>query len=100
MSYPYIYTAGTLARKGKLAGLPGILVYPNPARGAANLHLSGFTGAVTVTVTDMAGKTVWQQDKLNNGNYRLPLNNIAAGVYIITVKDRMGPRSLKFIKAE
>jgi len=76
-----------------------VLLYPNPASDAANLRLSGFTGGVIVTVTDMAGKVVWRQEKLTNSTYTLPLSNLADGMYIVTVRDRDSIRSLKLVKA-
>jgi hypothetical protein len=103
MSDPFVYTAGTLGYKDKITASSGnvkVLLYPNPAQNAANLRLSGFTGGVIVTVTDMAGKVVWQQDKLTNSTYTLPLANLASGVYIVTVKDRTGIRALKLVKAK
>jgi len=77
-----------------------VLLYPNPASDAANLRLSGFTGGIMVTVTDMAGKVVWKQDKLTNSTYTLPLSNLASGVYIVTVNDGKEIKTLKLVKAK
>lgn len=77
-----------------------IKLSPNPAQAEAKLELNGFTAGVMVTVTDMAGKTVWKQEKLTNGVYTLQLGNLASGVYIVTVRDKNGINSLKLVKAK
>jgi len=76
-----------------------VQLYPNPASTTTSLNLSGFKGGLMVTVTDMAGHIVWQQDKLINGNYMLKVSNLAQGMYIVTVKYKSGIRALKLIKA-
>jgi len=77
-----------------------VLLYPNPASDFANLRLSGFTGGIIVTVTDMEGRVVWRQEKLANSSYTLPISNLAQGTYIVTIKDKYTIRSLKLVKAK
>ena len=74
-------------------------IFPNPAFDAARLEISGLKGQVVVTLTDLTGKKVWQEDKLTNGTYTIPLGNLSAGLYIVTVKDDISINSLKLIKA-
>lgn len=76
------------------------LLYPNPAADAAKLQLSGFSSGVIVTITDLQGKVVWQQDKLTNGTYTLPLANLAQGMYLVSIKDKASIRTLKLIKVK
>lgn len=98
MSDQYLYTANTLL--GKKAGSSGVLVYPNPASDAANLQLTGFRGAVMVTITDVTGKLVYSQQKLTNSTYKLPLGNLAAGIYIVRVSDGRRITSVKLVKGK
>jgi len=102
MSAPYLYMAGTPStiRKKLVENNALVLLYPNPASDATHLQLSGFNGSIIVTVTDFTGKVVWQQDKLANGSYTLPLSNLASAVYLVTVKDRFVVKSIKLIKAK
>jgi hypothetical protein len=74
-------------------------LYPNPASDAAKLQVSGFSGKAVVTITDLTGKTVWQQEGLTNGSYTLPLANLASGLYIVTVRDGKYFKSIKLVKA-
>ena len=76
------------------------MLYPIPATDAAKLQLNGFKGNVAVTITDMMGKIVWQQDKLINKTYVLPLSNLAAGLYIVTIRDEKTIRSIKLVKSK
>lgn len=100
MSYPYLYTAGTMGFKGKNEGTANALLYPNPATDAAKLQLSGFTSGVIVTITDMTGRVVYQQDKLTNSTYTLPLSKLAQGMYLVTIKDKTTIRTIRLIKAK
>lgn len=62
-----------------------VKVYPNPNSGSVTIALSeAANGAVSIAVTDMAGRLVWETSKLANGNSitaDLPVSN---GTYIIT----------------
>lgn len=100
-----VYTVNTCFAGGKQPvntnGTDGgkVLLSPNPASAASTLSLSGFKSGVIVTVTDMAGHIVWQQNRMANGVYTLPLAKLAQGVYIVTVKDRANVQSLKLVKS-
>ncbi len=76
------------------------LLYPNPVINQAKLQLSGYTGSVTVTMSNMAGKIVLQQDKLTNGTHTLALNNLPSGMYVITINDGSRVKTLKLLKAK
>ncbi len=85
------------------AGLNAVL-YPNPARDMASLQVSGYKGKVEIIVTDMTGrvmtmKTLYQDYKMA-GQYLLPVSNLGAGLYIVTVKDDVNITSLKLIKVK
>jgi len=103
MSSPYIYTAGTNLKKVATIGIEAnanVLVYPNPAQYGARLQISGFTSGVVATITDLQGRVVWQQDKLANGTYTLPIENFASGLYLVIVKDRYVTKTLKLVRAK
>lgn len=69
--------------------------YPNPANNSTNIQF-GLTNAsdVTITVTDMAGRTVntIAQSKMDAGNHVVNLNtsNLAAGDYIYMISTSNG----------
>jgi len=43
---------------------------------------------------------VWEQDKLTNGTYTLPLANLGQGMYLVSIKDKASMRTLKLIKVK
>ena len=64
-------------------------VYPNPARGVFNVSLNGFTGAVTVKVTNLSGAVVYnkQSSVTAKSVVSVSLNNAPAGLYFVTVSN-------------
>jgi Secretion system C-terminal sorting domain/AhpC/TSA family len=78
--------AGTFKTSGALnttvPSLTKFAVYPNPTTGVLNFST---TEAVNVTVTDLAGKTVFTAANVNNGG-SINLSSLAKGMYIAQVK--------------
>jgi hypothetical protein len=98
MSAPYIYTAGTNGIKN--LGALRLKLSPNPARSIAKLEITGEKRLLTVTITNMAGKQVWQTANAINGVFDLPVTALAPGTYIVTVFDGNIGRSLKLVVAK
>jgi len=99
MSNPYLYTANTPGKIVPYANMK-VLLYPNPAQDAAKLQITGSKGNVMITITDMAGKKVWQQENLLDGTNTLQLANLANGLYIVTIRDATGIVTTKLVKAK
>lgn len=67
------------------AGIRQVSVYPNPATGMCTVKvLSSVTEKGTITLTDMAGRTVVQTPCITNGQNEIKLN-CPAGVYLVHV---------------
>jgi len=99
MSDQFIYTANTFTKIG--TGNLSVKMYPNPAHGEARLQVTGATGSIAVTITDIAGKTVWQSARLPvDKTIILPVAKFASATYIVTVRDRQHIVSLKLVKAK
>jgi hypothetical protein len=73
-------------------------VYPNPAVNTANITLTGFNGKVAITVTDLSGKPVWNSGGMLVSKLAIPVNNLAAGMYFITIRDEKHTKVLKLLK--
>ncbi|RDC66444.1 M4 family metallopeptidase [Adhaeribacter pallidiroseus] len=74
---------------------------PNPSSEVANLQISGSTGEISVLLTDITGKEVWQTRGLNKGNIPIPVKDLRAGTYIVIVSTNYGQRkTLKLVKIE
>lgn len=74
------------------------LLYPNPARGMAALQIKGDAGNVTVSITDMSGKTVWQNRYTNQTQINLPVEKLSAGMYMITINNSTTSKIIKLVK--
>lgn len=90
-----------LSRAG--SGIVSLSAYPNPVVNTLNLHfVSSSSGNYNISITGVTGKQYY------NGTYKatqgesvtgIPVNQLAAGVYMVTVKDAEGKTTiLKFVK--
>ncbi|GAA4451021.1 S8/S53 family peptidase [Rurimicrobium arvi] len=81
------------------AEAPDVVLMPNPNTGSFNLDLQAPDAAsYVVTVADISGKVVLHQDwKANAGHNILPLNlnQVAKGMYFVTVGNEKGSLSIK-----
>src|SRR5690606_40279550 len=71
-------------------------IYPNPVVDTFNVNLSSKFNAnnVTVTVTDMTGKTV----KTFAGVAAYNVSELATGVYVVTITDGKNTETKKIVK--
>ena len=69
-------------------------VYPNPAKGEANVKMDGRKG--NVTVYNMLGQTVYHVENVEN-SATIPLTNMATGVYFVTVRSGNATATQKLI---
>ncbi len=73
-------------------------LYPNPAINNATLQLTGITNNVSVSVTDINGKTLWQSSINNSKFVRLPTEKYSPGIYFVTVTNGKESKTLKLVK--
>lgn len=65
-----------------------VLLFPNPASGAVNLVMKGDWGTSTVSMIDVAGRTVREWSGLPaNTRTSLSLENLVPGVYQVRIAD-------------
>jgi endonuclease I len=64
-----------------------IKVFPNPAQDVLNIQLpTTINNQIFITISTVTGNTVWSSQQKVNGNVlSLPVANLAAGQYVITV---------------
>jgi WD40 repeat protein len=72
----------------------GIRVWPNPARGQVWLGLSEslVREAAVLTLYDMMGRQVWQQDYTGGDAISIDLYSLSPGIYVLQVQGRDGRR--------
>ena len=76
----------------------GISITPNPAVNNAVLRITGNKGNVSVSISDMSDKQLWQSLNISSSQLSLPVQNFAAGVYMVTVSDGENKQVLKLVK--
>ncbi len=64
-----------------------VSIYPNPARGTFNVNVGGYTGNVTIKVSNMNGSVVYnkQTSVTAKSVVNVTLKNATAGLYFVTV---------------
>lgn len=75
--------------------------YPNPAINTVYLKFDEtVNGIAKITITDIQGKTVLQQnsDFVNNTEVALPVSGLVKGFYMINIETEAGIQVAKFIK--
>lgn len=72
-------------------------LYPNPATDKLNVVLNGIEGDVSARIYDMRGAVVKFQ-MLTNRNNTFEVNDLAPGVYMISIDDEKQPITKQFIK--
>lgn len=68
---------------------------PNPANGSVQLTLKGYTGKVSLRLTDAQGRIVWQRQVQPTGApfiQELDVAGFTAGLYLLTAVDEKGNR--------
>jgi hypothetical protein len=68
-----------------------VCLYPNPA--TESFHIDGLTAPTPLTVTDVSGKTVWQQTVA--GDESISVGHLPQGIYLV----RVNGRTVKIIKS-
>ena len=68
-------------------------VFPNPAEGKVNVN---FEGKGNITVSNMLGQTVYHVENVENQK-EISLNNMATGVYFVTVRSGNATATQKLI---
>jgi hypothetical protein len=74
-------------------------VYPNPAQEVCYVAIKNITEKIELTLVDMEGKTIQQLAYQNNPEqpYKLSLDGLPAGAYVIRIRLKQGTWSEKII---
>lgn len=74
------------------------VIFPNPARDNASLHIENFSGKMKVTLTSSSGQVLWQTENIETSIIKLPIEKLATGIYIVTITDAKQSKQLKLVK--
>jgi hypothetical protein len=82
---------------GEVALNDAITIYPNPSQGMFVITVTGVSDNVSILVTDMLGKTVYDAP-VSNGKAMLNLSEQAPGIYLVQVQTQGAVVTRKIIK--
>lgn len=82
-------TAFTLATVTAVSSFPDpgqMQIFPNPVSGKCEIRFPALAGICWCCLTDLTGKEIWlNAEQLSGDTYRLLLNTIHAGMYLLEV---------------
>lgn len=73
------------------------MIYPNPSQGDIYIISKENMGDSTVTVYDMNGRVVFNQDVFMNGTVNIQAGNLKTGIYILEIKGKDYSHNAKLI---
>ncbi|HVW98912.1 MAG TPA: T9SS type A sorting domain-containing protein [Candidatus Babeliaceae bacterium] len=73
-------------------------IFPNPASTSANIVVKHAKGSYNIMVENLQGEILWKAEDVNDDHIKLPLQNLASGVYMILVTDGTHKGMLKLVK--
>ncbi|HET9826512.1 MAG TPA: T9SS type A sorting domain-containing protein [Chitinophagaceae bacterium] len=73
-----------------------VLVYPNPSHGMATLQIKGEVKDLGISITDITGKLIWQNNYHSQAQINLPTNRLTPGAYLIMVKSDLGNKNITY----
>ncbi|MEP7319550.1 MAG: T9SS type A sorting domain-containing protein, partial [Panacibacter sp.] len=82
----------------KINGQATMIVQPNPSTDNAILSVKGNVKNATVSIVDFVGKTVWRKNGINNGQLTLPVQHLAAGIYLVKLVNGNETKIVKLVK--
>ncbi len=75
------------------------VVYPNPGISNITLQITGdLKNDVSVSISDMSGKKLWQINSSKATLIHLPTEKYAAGIYIVTVTSGIENKTIRLVK--
>ena len=91
-----LFVDQVLAVKGVEAS--NFSVYPNPTNNVLNISNKTNDLINAVQITDLTGKTVKESDFIAKSSIQMNISDIAAGVYMMTIKTDKGSITKKIVK--
>jgi len=97
--YIRIKTAQNLTTNTSNANVKTLTIYPNPSQGNCAINLPFMSNDnYHITVCDVNGKRVFQENTPAQYSHILPLENLSQGIYFVQVSNSSFVQTLKFIK--
>lgn len=75
-----------------------INLYPNPANNMLTISGLPTTSALTTTITDLAGKTIFISTTNPSNQQQIDISKLANGIYLLQLTMNSATKTLKFVK--
>ena len=73
-------------------------IHPNPASAFANVEVKGTNAPFDIILTNLQGTVLWKAHELRDNEVKIPLSNLAQGIYMVIITDHLHRATLKLIK--
>ncbi|MES2389054.1 MAG: T9SS type A sorting domain-containing protein [Bacteroidota bacterium] len=94
--FSLVYTVNSVTGISASAA-PSFIIFPNPSAGETQVNVSGFTGNVNISVTDMLGRNVHTSSILADAQNKKLDAALPAGVYNVKCSSATESVSLKLV---
>lgn len=74
------------------------ILYPNPSSSNATVQVTGNTKGISVSITDIKGKKLWQSVNSSARIINLPTEKYVAGIYVVTVTSGTESKTITMVK--
>jgi hypothetical protein len=90
-SMPAITTG--IISQDKIAG-EKISFYPNPVKSGDEITIKGAELPYSAEIVSMTGASVWKNSRIESKEYTIPTVSLAAGPYLLLIKDNNGQKKV------
>ena len=77
---------------------PAISIFPNPSNHLLKIKLDQAIGSKLVTIYNLAGRKVYQNNYSQNSEIQININNLAKGIYLVNIYNNGQKFTHKFFK--
>ena len=74
------------------------IIYPNPVEDQLNIQSNVYLENAKISIRDMNGRNIYESNLSGIGNIKVPVSNLASGVYSVTIFELGKSNQLSFIK--
>ena len=95
-----IVISGPVGQDEITAGNTDVRIVPNPSEGIFTVSMASSTGDVSLTITDVTGKSIFNAEYRNQGqsfSRQIDLSHIAKGIYFVHCNTSTGTRIAKLV---
>ncbi|WP_324672322.1 T9SS type A sorting domain-containing protein [Hymenobacter sp. GOD-10R] len=99
VDFPFIINDGTILASGLKKNAVELKVGPVPTSGTVNAEFETLRSAAIIELSDMQGRQVWKGNvKSGSSSATVPMDNLAAGVYMFTMTSAQGSSRARLVK--